>query len=113
MTEDEARQVAMNLTNDELQSIAAALSIRPVYNTDEDWRLLEAACLTLGELAPPRAVTALKAHKFSGDSGNGRTADAVWNDRAALYCLHLVLSRGDANIPSADMAGFLRSQSDA
>jgi hypothetical protein len=38
--------------------------------------------------------------------------DAVWNDRVALYCLNLVLRRGDSTIP-ADVPGYLRSQCNA
>ena len=63
MTEDEARELIATYTTDEILSIAAALSIRPVYNTDEEWLLLEAACLLLGNGAPQRAVETLKAHK--------------------------------------------------
>lgn len=39
--------------------------------------------------------------------------DAVWNDRVALYCLSLVLSRGDSTIPDADVPGYLRFQAQA
>jgi len=38
------------------------------------------------------------------------TADAVWNDRVALYCLSLMLSRGDSTILDADVPGYLRFQ---
>jgi hypothetical protein len=36
--------------------------------------------------------------------------DAVWNDRVALYCLSLILSRGDPTVPDADVPGYLRFQ---
>ena len=36
--------------------------------------------------------------------------DAAWNDRVALYCLSLILSRGDAAVPDADVPGYLRFQ---
>jgi hypothetical protein len=36
--------------------------------------------------------------------------DAVWNDGVALYCLSLVLSRGDSTVPDADVPGYLRFQ---
>jgi len=36
--------------------------------------------------------------------------DAVWNDRVALYCLSLVLSRGDSTVADADVPGYLRFQ---
>ncbi len=69
MTEEEARQIVGEPTTDEeLRVIAAALSVRPAENTDEDWKRLEAACLLLGHLTPPEAVAALKVHKrFLGE----------------------------------------------
>jgi transcriptional regulator with XRE-family HTH domain len=69
MTEEEARQiVGEHTTDDEMPVIAAALSIRPAENTDEDWKRLEAACLLLGHLTPPEALAALKVHKrFLGE----------------------------------------------
>jgi len=36
--------------------------------------------------------------------------DAVWNDRVALYCLSLILSRGDPAVPDSDVPGYLRFQ---
>jgi len=36
--------------------------------------------------------------------------DAVWNDRVALYCLSLILSRGDPTVADADVPGYLRFQ---
>jgi hypothetical protein len=36
--------------------------------------------------------------------------DAVWNDRVALYCLSLILSRGDSTVTDADVPGYLRFQ---
>ena len=38
------------------------------------------------------------------------TADAVWNDRVALYCLGLMLSRGDSAVSDAEVPGYLRFQ---
>jgi hypothetical protein len=38
------------------------------------------------------------------------TEDAVWNDRVALYCLSLLLGRGDASIPDTRVPGYLRFQ---
>jgi hypothetical protein len=38
------------------------------------------------------------------------TEDAVWNDRVALYCLSLLLSRGDASISDTQVPGYLRLQ---
>jgi len=35
---------------------------------------------------------------------------AVWNDRVALYCLSLILSRGDPTVADADVPGYLRFQ---
>jgi hypothetical protein len=68
MTEEEARQIVGKHTTDELRAIAAALSVRPAENTDDDWDRLEAACLLLGHLAPAEAVAVLKAHKrFQGE----------------------------------------------
>jgi len=107
MTEEEARQIVGSHTTDELRAIAAALSIRPAENTDEGWKRLEAACLLLGYLAPVGAVAALKAHKaLRGVT----TSNAVWNDRIALYCLCLILSRGDATVPDTHVPGYLRFQ---
>jgi hypothetical protein len=69
MTEEGARRiVGEHTTDDEMHVIAAALSIRPAENTDEDWKSLEAACLLLGHLTPPEALAALKVHKrFLGE----------------------------------------------
>jgi len=41
------------------------------------------------------------------------TEDAVWNDRVALYCLSLMVNRGDPTIPDADVPGYLRFQGTA
>ena len=41
------------------------------------------------------------------------TANAVWNDRVALYCLSLMLSRGDSTILDADVPRYLRFQTQA
>ena len=41
------------------------------------------------------------------------TEDAVWNDRVALYCLSLLLSRGDASILDSQVPGYLRFQGTA
>jgi len=41
------------------------------------------------------------------------TGDAVWNDRVALYCLSLMLSRGDSTILDAYVPGYLRFQTEA
>ena len=38
------------------------------------------------------------------------TEDAVWNDRVGLYCLSLVLSRGDSTIRDAGVPAYLRFQ---
>jgi len=35
---------------------------------------------------------------------------AVWNDRVALYCLSLILSRGDPTVADADAPDYLRVQ---
>jgi len=68
MTKEEARQIVGAQATDELRAIAAQLAIRPVDNTDEDWKRLEAACLLLGELAPSRPRATLKVHKsLSGE----------------------------------------------
>jgi len=63
MTGDEARQIIGKAHAGELHVVAARLSVRPMDNTDDDWQRLEAACLLLGEHAPPRAVRVLQAHK--------------------------------------------------
>ncbi len=39
--------------------------------------------------------------------------DAVWNDRVALYCLSLILGRGDSTVLDADVPGYLRFQMQA
>jgi hypothetical protein len=39
--------------------------------------------------------------------------DAIWNDRVALYCLSLILSRGDPTVLDADVPGYLRFQMQA
>ncbi len=36
--------------------------------------------------------------------------DAIWNDRVGLYCLSLILARGDQAVPDAKVPGYLRFQ---
>ena len=41
------------------------------------------------------------------------TEDAVWTDRVGLYCLSLILMRGDQTVPAAHVPGYLRFQIEA
>src|SRR5262245_30304422 len=113
MTEEEARQSVGAQTNENFGVVCDALPNHTAENTDRGWLRLEAACLLLGELAPAEAVAVLKAHKALRGEIAAMTADAAWNDRVALYCLSLILMRGDQTILDPDVPGYLRFQVDA